>query len=138
MLGERPGGRVATAQVLGAGLVAKAAGVDHAPDARRRAHLREGVRGAPLARLEVAALAATHRVHEVVRHVEVTRSLQRWRDEHVALVQIQARVTDRQAARAAAVAHERAHVRAVVEQAAHERAADEARRARHEYAHRTG
>jgi len=139
VLGEHAGGRVAAAQVLGARLVAEAAEVDDAPDARLHAHLREGPRGARLALLEVAALAAPHRVHEVVGDVDSRPgAVKRGGLEHVADEELQARVLGQLAPRPLAIAHERADVRVVGQQPAHEDAADEARRACHECVHRRG
>ncbi len=126
---------VAAAQVLRPGVVAQAAQVHDPADALFARHAGEGVGSGSLARLEVAVRApAAHRVHQVVRHVDVAaRAAKRVRVEHVPLVKLVARLCE--VRRSVAIAHEAAHVDAVCREGRREPATDEAGGACDEYPH---
>ena len=125
---ELPGGLMAAAQVLGAGIVAEAAEVYDAADALLLCHAPESLGGPPLALCEVRGVAApAHRVHQVVGDIYAAAGArERIWTKNVAHVDLKALVEQRAGANSVAVADQTAHLIAAFAQAAGEAPADEA------------
>ena len=123
------------AQVLGLRAVTEAAEVDDPLDPLRARHAGERRGGGALAGGEVLGSAPTHRVDQVIRHVHpVARAAQRFRAQHVSLVQIEALALELAGAGPAAVAHQAAHLPSRACQPGGEATADEPGRAGDEHA----
>ena len=111
ILAERERGLVPAAQVLGLRAVTEAAEVDDPLDPLRARHPGERRGGGALAGGEVLGSASTHRVDQVIRHVHpVACAAQRFRTQHVSLVQIEAVALELAGAGPAAVAHQASHL----------------------------
>ena len=123
------------AQVLGLRAVTEAAEVDDPLDPLRACHPGERGGGGALAGGEVLGSASTHRVDQVIRHVHpVACAAQRFRAQHVSLVQVEAVALELAGAGPGAVAYQASHLPCRACEPGGEASADEPGRAGHEHA----